>query len=425
MIKKFLFENFKSFEKSELELEDFTTLIGTNASGKSNAIEGIKILSESVTGRELAVILDGGLNTISYIRGGSKACCRFKYDAFKLGCVIDLDEEYDLLYEIKIKITNNHTYIDEEKLYKIRNEQDDYRSGKIFKTKAPSDKDSGDIKVEYNNGRKGMNPQISCTRISSILSQMQSKMPRESECEKENGNYIDLVCNQLKNILFLNPIPSKMRNYARINDSDIRMECENVSAVLNKVCIDKENKEQLLKIINELPENNVSDIEFYPTKLGDVMFALKERYNSTANLVDARLLSDGTLRSIAMLAAAMSSNDNTMIIVEEIDNGIHPGKVTMLIDALSKIGLKSKTDILVTTHNAVLLNSYNKEKLLGVSVVYRDNLKGTSRFIPFVEIDEFPRVIAGGGLGNAMVDESLIKLIKEEKKSKDYSWLEV
>lgn len=59
MIKCFLFENFKSFEKAELNIEDFTTLIGTNASGKSNAIEGIRILSEVVSGLELATILDG------------------------------------------------------------------------------------------------------------------------------------------------------------------------------------------------------------------------------------------------------------------------------------------------------------------------------------------------------------------------------
>lgn len=45
MIKCFTFENFKSFEKAELNIETLTTLIGTNSSGKSNAIEGIAILT--------------------------------------------------------------------------------------------------------------------------------------------------------------------------------------------------------------------------------------------------------------------------------------------------------------------------------------------------------------------------------------------
>ena len=49
MIKSFIFENFKSFEKATLNIEALTTLIGTNSSGKSNAIEGIEILAKAVT----------------------------------------------------------------------------------------------------------------------------------------------------------------------------------------------------------------------------------------------------------------------------------------------------------------------------------------------------------------------------------------
>jgi predicted ATPase len=43
MIKCFTFDNFKSFEKAELNLEALTTLIGTNSSGKSNAIGNCNI----------------------------------------------------------------------------------------------------------------------------------------------------------------------------------------------------------------------------------------------------------------------------------------------------------------------------------------------------------------------------------------------
>ena len=81
MIKKFYFENFKGFEKAEMPVENLTTIIGTNASGKTNAIEGMKILSELVTGRELYTILDGTKNIESNIRGGGKGCCRL--DVYK------------------------------------------------------------------------------------------------------------------------------------------------------------------------------------------------------------------------------------------------------------------------------------------------------------------------------------------------------
>lgn len=74
MIKAFLFENFKSFDKARLDLEKLTILIGSNSGGKTNAIEGIRILSEIATGRDFSIILDGSKNVDSDIRGGSRGC---------------------------------------------------------------------------------------------------------------------------------------------------------------------------------------------------------------------------------------------------------------------------------------------------------------------------------------------------------------
>ena len=56
--------------------------------------------------------------------------------------------------------------------------------------------------------------------------------------------------------------------------------------------------------------------------------------------------------------------------------------------------------------------------------VYRENEKGTSKFIPFVDIKNYPQVFVRGGLGEAMLDESLLNLIKCPSEKKDYSWME-
>lgn len=135
MIKSFIFENYKSFEKAELNLESVTSLIGTNSSGKSNAIEGIQILSEAATGLDLSIILDGTRNSDSHIRGGSSSCCRFRTSSFKLGCLVDLDENFDLYYYIRIS-TNKRVWVEEEALYKVENGSLSLLDGeKIFRTK--------------------------------------------------------------------------------------------------------------------------------------------------------------------------------------------------------------------------------------------------------------------------------------------------
>ncbi|MDE6567250.1 MAG: ATP-binding protein [Lachnospiraceae bacterium] len=423
MIKCFTFENFKSFEKAELNIETLTTLIGTNSSGKSNAIEGIAILATAVTGLELSTILDGTKNTGAVVRGGSHGCARFKTNAFKLGCLIDLDDDNDLLYEIKIGV-NGHVTVDEEGMYLVKPNTLGPKKNKIFKTKA-AEYERAEIKVQYKNGKAGNDPDAICVRSSAILPQMIGKMARDSENEREIVNMLERVANHLKNIRILNPVPSDIRNYVRISDVDIRMNCDNISAVLNKMCEDADSKEKLLEIVRDLPENDVVDIEFIKTKIGDVIFALREKSNNSTNLVDARQLSDGTLRCIAVLTAVLMSESGSMVLIEEIDNGIHPARVYKLIEQLIQIGRSHKVDIVITTHNATLLDSYKKDELVGVSVVYREKGKGTGKITSFVDIDNFPSMLASGGLGNAMIDESILAALKEEPHKKDYSWLGV
>lgn len=424
MIKSFIFENYKSFEKAKLDLESITSLIGTNSSGKSNAIEGIQILSEAATGLDLSVILDGTRNSDSHIRGGSSSCCRFKTSSFKLGCLVDLDENYDLYYYIRIS-TNKRVWVDEEALYKVPNGNLNPGTGeKIFKTKE-ANAGSGDIKAEYNNKRVGKNPDIMCMRVSSVLAQLKSKIPQETERDRECFSYIHLVLDNLKGIFVLNPLPSAMRDYVRITDTDLKSDCENISPVLYQLCQDNTKKAELLDMVRSLPENEVQSIEFIKTQLDDVIFGLKEKYASTAEIVDAKKLSDGTLRCIAVLAAILSMPEGGILVVEEIDNGIHPGRVSALINALERIGKERNIDIILTTHNPTLLNGYDKNKFLGVSVVYREAKKGTSTFVPLVDIEQYPELFAAGGVGDAMVDNTLIKMIKEPRQTPDTSWLGV
>lgn len=423
MIKCFTFENFKSFEKAELNLEALTTLIGANSSGKSNAIEGIAILAKAATGIELSTILDGSKSTGAVVRGGSRGCARFNTNAFKLGCLIDYDEKNDLLYEMKVGVADR-VGIEEEGLYLVKKDALTPKTNKVFKTKKV---ESGrvEIKVQYKNGSRGNDPDMICVRSSAILPQMAAKMRRDTDEERSTVVCMERVISHLKNIRMLDPIPSAIRDYVRITDVELRQNCDNLSAVLNEMCKDTSKKEKLLKTVRELPENEVEDIEFIETKIGDVIFALRERNLNSTELVDARQLSDGTLRCIAVLTAVLIGEPGSLVMIEELDNGINPARVYKLIEQLIAIGTERKIDIIISTHNATLMNAYKKDELMGVSVVYRDRDRGTSKIKSFIDIDNFPAMLASGGLGNAMIDESLLNSLKQPENEKDYSWLEV
>lgn len=420
LIKKVYFENFKSFSKTEMQIENITTLIGTNAAGKTNAIEGMMILSEIMTGRDLSTVLDGTKNSASGVRGGAKGCCRFDSDYFVLGCTVQYDDRIDLEYRITIEV-KEHVMVSEEKLSQIC----DNKSKTMFYTKAPEGQ-SGDITVFCNNGTKGRNPDITCIRFSSVISQMATKLSQERQYGKTIVEYANTVISNFTSILYLNPETSQMRSYSIINDTNLRVNASNISSVLYLLCKNQDNKKELLDIIQKLPENQILDIMFMEGPLNDVILFLKEKSGENVQKIDAMRLSDGTLRCLAIVTAVLSEKTGGMIVIEEIDNGIHPGRAKMLINLVSEIARRRNVDVLITTHNAVLLNALNKDDLLGVEIVYRDEVKGDGRFIPLIKIQRMPELLANGKLGDVFTSDMILQYIKfEEMESKDYSWLEV
>ncbi len=418
MIKKIYFDSFKCYEKAELSIENITTLIGTNSSGKTNAIEGIMVLSEIVSGKDIITILDGTRNGGGVIRGGSSGCARFFSGSFALGCRIQYNNKTDLLYEISINVEDS-VKVKKEILTEISGNN----KKEIFITK-DNIKNTGNITVFCNN-ENGRNPGIICNSSFSVISQISAKIPLDTDYGKKITNYANCIIKNLKKILFLSPEFTQMRGYSQINDNILKVNASNISSVLYKLCKDDINKEILLDIARKLPENEISGISFAEGPLNDVIFFIDEIYGGRKEKTDASRLSDGTLSCLAIVAAVLSEEEEGMVVIEEIDNGLHPGRAKMLIQQISSIARKRKVDVLFTTHNPVLLNTLSKDDLYGVNIVYRENNNGNGKIITLVNIKDMPMLLAGGKLGDVFTNGMILDFIKKEHGADDYSWLEV
>ena len=71
----------------------------------------------------------------------------------------------------------------------------------------------------------------------------------------------------------------------------------------------------------------IRDIGFLETPRKEVMLTLTKSFADQAKVWDAGMLSDGTLRILAVAAALLSAPEESLVIVEEIDNGVHPSRV--------------------------------------------------------------------------------------------------
>ena len=423
MLKSVIYEDFKSFRQAELTLAQISFLIGTNASGKSNAIEGMRILSELATGRDISVVLDGSNNVDSKIRGGSHGCLRPDCQSFALGCRVDLSGgEY--VYSIRIHV-GEHNYVEAESLRHILPAG---QADTLFCTKdAPED--SMDIMVAYTNGKRGRNPEINCIRSMAVLPQLPGKLPSGKGTDPAIKCLTSLA-QELRRVLFLDPVPSQMRDYARIRDDRLRPEADNLSAVLYALCGDgnkpqekqQRRKQAILDVIKGLPENEIEDLQFVTTQLNDVIFTLREAYSPEP--IDAKRLSDGTMRCLAIITALISEPEHSLIVVEEIDNGLHPGRVSALLEHLAKISEKRHLSILVTTHNPALLNAVSGNLLGGVSLCYRKKDDASSAFVRLVDMPDYFRMAATGRVGDLLTQGVLLDNLKQPHKPVDLQWLE-
>jgi predicted ATPase len=81
------------------------------------------------------------------------------------------------------------------------------------------------------------------------------------------------------------------------------------------------------------------------------------------------LLSTGTLRMLALLALLRHPNPPPLIVVEEIENGLDPRSIHLIVEEIRSAVLSSVTQVIVTTHSPYLLDLLTLEHLV---VVERD-----------------------------------------------------
>jgi len=86
-------------------------------------------------------------------------------------------------------------------------------------------------------------------------------------------------------------------------------------------------------------------------------------------------VSGGDLRTLFLVASTLSMEDNSTLIVEEIENGMHPKRIIDLLDHLETIARVKNMQVLFTTHNPMVINSLSPAKVLFVEKEIEEGTK--------------------------------------------------
>lgn len=158
------------------------------------------------------------------------------------------------------------------------------------------------------------------------------------------------------------------------------------------------------------------------------MVRLVETFGGKPKPYDAPLLSDGTLRVLAIAAAMLSATEGSLVVVEEIDNGVHPSRARHLLERINAIAERRKLRVLLSTHNPALLDALPASALNDVVFCYRDPVGGDSRLVRLSDVPDVPELMVQGSLGHLMTSGALERFVKthegpEGRKQKAKAWL--
>lgn len=428
MITSFSLKNFKSYREAHMPLATLTFFIGPNASGKSNALEAIRLLSWMAKGTRLDDIERSIQGTDSLLRGRPANLFLDSGSGFEVGCQLKGNLEDWNNLTIGISLVDDHLIITGESVSK------ESESIPLYIVDSPPNPRTDEIAVAYNNFKRGRNkPHIPCSNRQAVFYQLDTPA-RFQKSDEKSQNLIPVVAKRfrhsLRTIIFLEPQPALMRGYSFAKDYVMKENGSNLSSVLYNICEgDGPLKKELLDFVRSLPEQDIKDINFIVTDRNDVMVVLKESFGNMETLMDAPVLSDGTLRVLATGATLLSAPPGSLVIIEEMDNGVHPSRAELLIRQIIKIGKKRRLKVLLTSHNPALLDALPDESLGDVLCCYRDPELGDSRIVRLGDLERFPELMAQGTLGELVTRQVLDRFLKdkttqEERKQAALSWIE-
>ncbi len=389
MIKSIKMINWKSYEESTLYIDSLMILIGTNSSGKSNAIDALIFLSRIASGVGIFQAIGGDIN-LGSLRGGMDWVCRKGSNSFTLEVVIEYDGS-DYEYSITVGLEAAKALINEEKLVSCSDNK------KIFHTNL-CNKELLNIPTYFYTGTQGYGQKFELNRSTSIL--YQSKTLQLSK-----KFIVDITSNlakQLSGVFVLDPIPNHMRDYSPLAEK-LSADGSNIAGVLAALDDEKRKiiQEKLTSYLKKIPEKDIERV--WVERIGkfstDAMLYCEEAWQGEERcIVDARGMSDGTLRFLAIMVSLLTNETNNLIVVEEVDNGLHPSRAKILLNMLIELGSEKNVDVLITTHNPALLDVAGTPMIPFITVAHRDD-RGQSHLTLLEEVNNLPKMISSGNIG--------------------------
>jgi predicted ATPase len=385
MIKRVTIKGYKSFKDLSLDLKPLTVIFGPNASGKSNFLDALYLVSRFVTRKNLSEAFEGhrGLPLESFYYADEGLQKNLSKPDISFSFEVDVELSDTIITRVEEIVRAKRKGIDSsEQSKKVITEkrlrycitlQGLPKTGylRVMDERLCAIKPNGEEKKRFafidrrgSQIRLRMEGQAHPTYFNlglehTIISEAlyEPHYPHITAFRMELANWYTY---------YLEPKDLMREDVPLAEIENLGSRGQNLAAFLNtlKQKRPKDFDNFNLSLRRILPTEASIDIE--SLKEGRVLLRLSE--NGT--WYSARLLSEGTLRVIGLLAAIYPKNLATLIAFEEPENGIHPARLKLIAEILKNASQQTEKQIIITTHSPLLPDYFDNQDLF---VCFKDN----------------------------------------------------
>ena len=420
VIDRIVIENFKSLRKVDLSLGRLNLFIGTNASGKSNFLDALRVLQGIGNGFTISEILDGKARSATSevwdgVRGGSDGACfagigQAGGSAASAGAGIDqvvtvgahgnLRDAVAPAWEFLMAFSPAAGRVSGERLSVGTGvyDSDCDHAMNVYQPRGRPEievrchpKEAGDPFVGRFERARPVLGQIAGGSLWDTVSI--STLTRMDDV-KWQTDCASRVAASLASAQSLDPMPARLRSYA--DDPRARRmgeHGENFAALVDWLCQNEETRQAYLSWLQELRPEEVSQVGVLRGAVSEPLFMLREGDRE----LPAPVLSDGTLRFAALAAAFFQPDMPQIMTIEDVENGVHPSRLRLILELLRSQAERTRTQVFATTHSPLLLAWLQEEEYETTFFCRRDERTGESEIRPLSKVPHLVDIVRKPG----------------------------
>ncbi len=391
MLTRLEIDGFKTFENLAINFLPFTVVLGSNAAGKSNLFDAIRLLSLLATRDVAEAVKDMRGEPLELFRltpSGRSTQIRMAAEVLVDPLVRDpwgsevKITHTRLRYEVTLERRQTKPGIERIQVAqecvtpimrkvdhwaKAVNPTKDFRSTYLKYTRlkpwlTTDETDEGLAFSIHQDGKQGRNRPASAAEATVLYSVTNAEFPHLFALREEMRHWRLL---QLDPALLRRPVPATASD---ILDAD----GSNLAAVLTQLKVETASSEKPNGVLSDIAaelNHLIPGIAHLDAKLHEASREYRIELTMRDGLpFTSRVISDGTLRILALLTLLHDPRHRGLICFEEPENGVHPGRIKQLVQQLRDIvtdpaqyvaeeGAPPLSQLLLNSHSPVVLSA--------------------------------------------------------------------